>query len=86
MYYGKMDPAGEIMGQLAHLCNHENVADEFSYDIHFGYQPWYTHMYRVDNKYGIFSGNAFTYTQTLETKNGYIVECTKGCKLFVFYM
>ena len=20
-------------------------------------------MYRVDNKYGIFSGNAFTYTQ-----------------------
>ena len=36
-----------------------------------------TCVYRVDNKYGIFSGNAFTYTQTQKTKNGYIVEHTK---------
>ena len=34
------------------------------------------------------SGNAFTYPQTLKTKNGYmyIVKYTKVYKLFVLYM
>ena len=31
------------------------------------------------------SRNAFTYTQTLKTKNGYIAKY-KCCKLFVLYM
>ena len=45
-------------------------------------------IYRVDNKYGIFSGNAFTFTQTY--KNECIVEYTKGvyiiCVVYVTYM
>ena len=35
-------------------------------------------MYMVDNKYGIFSGNRIYLHTNLETKNGYIIEYTKG--------
>ena len=41
----------------------------------------YICIYRVDNKYGIFAGNALTCTHRSSTytiKNGYIVEHTKG--------
>ena len=41
--------------------------------------------YRVDNKYGIFSGNALTYTQLGKLKMDIVYTILKGCTLFVLH-